>query len=70
MLLHPLDDRFIGSERQVELVTFVGNQREAEERAADAVIFSVEEVPQRCATGVQSSVGSGRPLRQRSCAMR
>ena len=66
MPLHPLEEGLVGLQRQVELVAVVRNEREAEQRAADPIIFGVEEVPQRCRTAVQSSAGSGLPLRQRS----
>src|SRR6476659_8242292 len=70
MPLHPLEEGLVGLQRQVQLVTVVRNEREAEQRAADSIKFGVEEVPQRCRTAVQSSAGIGFPLRQRSCAKR
>jgi hypothetical protein len=47
MLLDPLDKLLIGLERHIQFVAVVRNEREAKERSADAVIFGVEEVPQR-----------------------
>ena len=70
MLLHPVDDGFACRERQVKVLAVVGDEREAQQRAADAVIFGIEEVPQRGCTAAQLSVGNARPLRQRSWAMR
>ena len=70
MLLDPLRDRLIRSQGQIEIIAIVRHQGEADQRAAHAIIFGIDEVSQRQAPGVQSSVGSGRPLRQRFCASR
>jgi hypothetical protein len=51
VLLNPVDDRFLGLESEVEVLAPIGDESEAEKGAANAVIFSVEEVSQRCTGG-------------------
>ncbi len=45
--LNPFLERAFPGERQIEFFAVFRNQGEAEERSAPAVIFGVEEVPQR-----------------------
>ena len=42
MALDPVDEGLGSPQREVELVAVVGDECEAEERTADAVIFGVE----------------------------
>jgi hypothetical protein len=42
--LDPVDNRVFGFQRQVKLVAVIGDEREAEESPADAVVFCVEEI--------------------------
>src|SRR6185369_8767998 len=67
--LYPLIEYAIPVEGQVKLLAAIRNQRQRQQRAAPAIIFSVEEVPQRWTAG-QSSVGKALPLRQRSAISR
>ena len=68
MPFDPFEQRIRGLEGQIELVAIVGDEREAEQAAADAIdILCRESIAlQRCWYAVQSSVGSGLPFRQRS----
>ena len=69
--LDPRLERAVPVERQVQFLAIVGHQREAQQRAAPAIIFGVEEVPQRwlrprrnCRSGAAGPCGSApRPAR-------
>ena len=44
MALDPFDEGLLGLQRQVELIAIVGNERDAEQLAAVAIIFGVQEI--------------------------
>src|SRR5947209_8735366 len=45
--LNPFDDRLVRLEGEVQFLAVVGHQSEAQERAADAVVFGVEKIAHR-----------------------
>jgi hypothetical protein len=45
--LNPFDDGIIGPKREVQFLTIIGDEGEADESASDPIIFGIEEVSQR-----------------------